>query len=105
MVNHSTLRNQARSHLGLGRDIFPGLLVKLETPALYLSPEKSPVHVAERGVSAQKDVDDHAHAPHVDRLQRGFLCDRQDEEAGTRGGSKERWFYGEEGGCTQEIIR
>lgn len=59
-----------RSHLGLGRDILPLLLVKLKPPALYLRPEKSPVDMAERGVTAQQDVHDHADAPHVDRLKR-----------------------------------
>lgn len=58
-----------RSHLGLGRDIFPVLFMKLETPALYLRPEKSPVEVAEGGIAAQHDIDDYANAPHVDRLQ------------------------------------
>lgn len=93
-----------RSHLGLGRDILPLLLVKLKPPALYLRPEKSPVDMAERGVTAQQDVHDHADAPHVDRLKRQiFMRPTVWAEEGRREERKEKKsVFREERGWAQD---
>lgn len=59
----------ASIYLCLVRDLAPALVVEPEDPRFDLATQAGLVHVVEGAVPGKNDVNDHAHAPHVHRLE------------------------------------